>query len=150
MGVRVPGPTRFKFYLIMQYEIRYDYRTGNTFGSEDLMDQLLGEFPTLEVAQRNLDRIKEHYEFYEKIDETKSGRFSDKSWKELQKEVESLEEKRSKKDWYYKDYPNGYINLEVEDGKFEKYSIRWCGYFETLYAVRVKQKDLEYRFHECY
>jgi len=49
-----------------KYKIKYDYQTGDSFGSEDTDGILDLEWNNLDVAKANLKRIQEHWEMYEK------------------------------------------------------------------------------------
>jgi len=47
------------------YDIEITYTTGNSFGSERLVEDLCNPVTSLDVAKENLKRIKEHYIKYE-------------------------------------------------------------------------------------
>ncbi len=78
----------------MKYQIKYYYRTGDSFGSEDREEILELEFNDIKIAEANLDRINEHYKQYEKLNSYSNRR--DKSEQEL------LEQNQNK-DWFVKE-----------------------------------------------
>ncbi|MHA1220022.1 MAG: hypothetical protein ACTSO5_15285 [Candidatus Heimdallarchaeaceae archaeon] len=109
----------------MKNRIRIDYRTGNSFGSEDTSDFLEGHWENLDVAKENLKRIREHYEWYQSID----GWSRDKSlprpkWHKVQNEDSDYSK-------------NHYINLVADNGKEYMCSCFWNGYFDQLYGAEI-------------
>lgn len=53
-----------------KYKIKVHYQTGNSFGSENTVDFLDLSWDNLEIAKENLKAIKDHYKFYESIENT--------------------------------------------------------------------------------
>lgn len=54
------------------YKIEITYITGNSFGSHETKDVLDLEWENLEIAKENLKAIKEHWTFYNKIENSYS------------------------------------------------------------------------------
>lgn len=77
-----------------KYKIKYNYDTGNSFGTEcDLEDYLELDFNDLEIAKVNLKRIEEHYVQYRDLQ-----RISYES-----KTRERIFEENQNKDWFVKE-----------------------------------------------
>lgn len=116
----------------MKYRIKYSYNTGDSFKTErDIVRYLEGEWENLDIAKKNLQRIKEHYEYY-CYDERNYDSKSERRKKENQ---------FAKKDWYVKGYQgqvSGSLKLEVDSGTFFQISAPWCGYFESLNEVEIE------------
>jgi len=107
------------------YRIKYSYFTGNSFGSEDREDVLEFEWKDLEKAKEALQRIKEHYNWYQ----------SRESW--LREEVETPEWHCSKGSGVYKGGEHNILNLEMDNGNEVQFWAPWCGYFEGLYGASI-------------
>ncbi len=54
--------------MAQKYKIEYSYSTGDSFGSRDEVDILEYNWDTLELAKEALQRIKEHYVWYESLE----------------------------------------------------------------------------------
>lgn len=53
-----------------KYRIKYNYDTGDSFTHDyGLEDYIELEFDEIEVAEKNLQRIQEHYELYQNVNE---------------------------------------------------------------------------------
>ena len=116
----------------MKYRIKYNYNTGDSFKTErDIVRYLEGTWENLDIAKKNLQRIKEHYEYYcygDRNHDSKSER-------------RKKENQFAKKDWYVKgsaDYASGSLKLQVDSGAFFQISAPWCGYFESLNEVEIE------------
>jgi hypothetical protein len=108
----------------MKYQIKIDYRTGDSFSSEDTSDVLEEVWTNLDIAKQNLVRIKEHYVWYE-------DRY-DKPWKKG--------DRVEKPKWLtYEDKHDAreIIMLLTDEGKEWQFWASWCGYFETLYGAEI-------------
>jgi hypothetical protein len=99
------------------YQIEYDYKTGNSFGSHDETDILEITWINLAIAKRALARIKEHYLWYD-------GRNS------------SYGEDIPKPSWHDIEY-DFCLKIPLDNGKEVQISAPWCGYFETLYGAKI-------------
>ena len=122
----------------MKYTIRVEYKTGDSFSDGDESIDL-DEWENLDIAKENLQRIKEHYEYY---------RFKNDPWA-----GDKIEEK-----WKNKNLPdfivlqmNGNIisiKIKMDNGKEYTLYPQWCGYFETLYGASIVIKeDKDISFH---
>jgi hypothetical protein len=108
----------------MSYQIEYNYDTGDSFGTQTgLIGILELGWESLEVAKQNLQRIKEHYQWYSRK----------KGWRN-----EKVEDPTDK-DWYSQKY-DFCIILKTDDGNDWQISAPWCGYFESLNEARIISK----------
>jgi len=110
-----------------EYKILIFYRTGSSDHTYDDEGYLDGTWKNIEIIKENLQRIKEHYLWYESIYITGSRH---------NKKIE-------KPHWYTNKY-DGSIKLKLDDGTEYEMSAFWCGYFETLYGAKaepVKEND---------
>jgi len=109
------------------YRIKYSYRTGDSFHSEDCVSTLEFEWRDLEKAKEALKRIKEHYAWYE----SKENYYGRK--KELEKpawhNVNSEHVQLSGEHYL--------INIEMDNGNEVQFWAPWCGYFEHLYGAEI-------------
>jgi len=129
-----------------KYKIQYSYNTGDSFTNEDnLEDEIELTWDNLEVAKANLQRINEHYQYYQKLDKSLSD-------KELNKILEEL----SHKDWAVveinvpsKEIDIGTIKYQLilytDEGKPYRFPPAWCGYFESLNYAEIITKDVTTR-----
>ena len=119
------------------YKIEYTYSTGNSFGrAPDVTDQIELEWNNLEVAKQNLQRIKEHHDFNQKIE----------SYLARANRLEIIEAHRSK-DWFVEERGDYYrIKLYTDDNKPYQMWPNWMGYFESLLSIEIiKPMDEELR-----
>jgi len=148
------------------YKIKVEYRTGNSFGSEDTEESLDLEWQDLKIAKENLKAIKEHYEMYNKIE-------SCRNWKNNNSPQDILKEHSdrwwfvSKKDRFfvkfkdefriidntkenirkYKDHETqmrydinmcqNCMKLKADNGNLMQQWNFWCGYFESLHGAEI-------------
>lgn len=104
----------------MRYKIRYNYDTGDSFHIErNISQELELTWSNYEVAQANLIRIKDHYDWFE----SKKSSFADKI-------------DPSGKDWYNEKY-SICINLYTDNGTKCEIRAPWCGYFENLNEIEI-------------
>lgn len=120
----------------MEHKIKYYYRTGDSFHSEDTESFLEIEWKDLSVAKEALKRIKEHYKWYKYVEYGKT--FSDDTVIE-------------KPEWLKIDFDDKYtehnlINLPLDNGKELQMWCPWCGYFETLYGAEIVSEDNDMKF----
>lgn len=115
------------------YQIKYNYNTGNSFGTETGLENIVEiEWENIENAKANLIRIKEHYQFNLDL----------QSYNNRSKENrEKLIEEASKKDWFTKDYGDyNCMILYTDSGKQFKWWPTWMGYFESLNHAEIISK----------
>lgn len=124
----------------MKYRIEFDYTTGNSFGSELCENEPLDDFEweNLETAKRNLKRIKEHYKWYDEMENL--DRWALKKGKEKPKPP-----KWRKVRTQYGD-KHALLNLILDNEKEVQFYPPWCGYFETLHSARIKSEDPDMEF----
>ena len=112
------------------YKIKYLYRTGNSFGSEDCEDILEYEWEDYKFAKESLQRIKEHYEWYESIEDHFGGSKQIPKWHNV-----SMPEK------WMEDQKHHIINLRINETDEVQFWCPWCGYFEHLYGAEIITDD---------
>lgn len=126
------------------YCIEIYYNTGNSFGSHEDRDIIPLSWENIDIAKENLNRIKEHNEFVNelndstyKIDNTRSrseiiDSISNRDWAVLTNEYES----------------EIYIMLMKDSGEFTKVHCFWVGYFESIISAKIiiNDKDIEINF----
>ena len=54
--------------MMIEYKIKYSYRTGDSFNTSEGEDTLEYVWTDLDVAKEALKRIKEHYKWYDCIE----------------------------------------------------------------------------------
>lgn len=117
------------------YRIKLTYDTGDSFHNEYGLEETLGvSWSTLELAEENLNRIKEHYEFV-KADEIYR-------WDLTNKEIRKKKEEAKNQRWYRNeyDYPEGSVILILDNGEeFVQSASFYCGYFESLTCAEIIQ-----------
>lgn len=125
----IPGRRREdKLKIQMQYQIRYCYDTGDSNSSQqNCSDTLPNTWCKLDIAVENLNRIKEHYQFY--LSEN-NYHFNN----------EKLDFNPKEKDWYVEQNPEFRIILYTDEGKPVQIKAPWCGYFETLNFAEIVMK----------
>ena len=114
----------------MHYTIEVSYTTGDSFHTEERTEILDYVWHSLDMCEASLDRLKNHYEYYQKycysMDKVKNplpvGVGWDKEWRLILLEFIS------------------------DTGKTFNYSPSWCGYFECLHSAQVKLIGKEYTF----
>jgi hypothetical protein len=116
-----------------RYTIKVYYRTGDSFHSEDTTTYV-GEWDNLEVAKENLQRIKEHYEYYE---------YREKSYNipEIEKKWETKEKNNDIPSYMIVEGQLGgmlTLKLKEDNGDETKMWPPWCGYFERLYEAEIE------------
>lgn len=105
----------------MKYKIRYNYNTGDSFHTENnIIKELEFTWSDYDVAKANLNRIKEHYEWYQ----------SKKS--SLKDEIDP-----TGKDWYSGKRWDHVLYLYTDDGTKCQISAPWVGWFETLNEAEI-------------
>jgi len=114
-----------------KYRIKIDYRTGNSFNSEDKEEFLEYEWENLDSAKKSLKHIKNHYEYYEN---------NSNAWK---KPKEKLPDGVSWSD----EYRMLMLDLVDDNDKVYRYSSFWTGYFECLHEATIElvgDSDMKY------
>lgn len=115
------------------YKIKITYDTGDSFKTErGLEDYIEGSWNNLDVVTENLNRIKEHYQYYELCTEYNFG----KSKKQVDRLIKEYEEK----DWYAGDANDCIYSLKLLTDEGVEYTVsahQWCGYFESLVGAEV-------------
>jgi len=115
----------------MKYAIEIYYATGNSFGSEDLLDKLELMWNNLDVAKLNLKRIEDHYRWYN----------DQNSYSFNKKNIEKPEWHIFKEDFM--------LSLITDEGNEMQLNAFWCGHFEALHSaeiVTLQDNDLKVTF----
>lgn len=117
----------------MEYKIRVEYSTGDSFKTYDTHEDLDYNWTNEEIVKENAKAIIAHYNAYQAINNI---------WSNKKVDIEAL-----KKEWWYSepshngDTIDAGILLKLDNGTTFKYFCDWCGYFELLYKVELKVKD---------
>lgn len=113
-----------------RFTIKISYQTGNSFGSEDAVEDIGLTWENINQAEKALVCIKEHYQAY--LEENKPSYYKPEFFSE-----ESIKDKP----WYNGgDFSGSWqyqIMVEKDDGTKQNISPFWCGYFETLYEAEI-------------
>ena len=132
----------------MKYRIQYNYDTGDSFKNEpDNLGTLEMVWENLDVAKKNLQRIKEHYSQYKELN----------SYSYLkEKSKQEILESNKGKDWFVKGSNSNYYDSEnciilySDDGKPWQFWAPWCGYFESLSYAEIiipeEENDMKISF----
>lgn len=127
-----------------RYRIHYVYGTGDSFHHEQREDDLELTWSKLKVAEENLNRINEHYEYYQRS----NGDYWKWKWNEkhpTKQEEDKWLEDQKKKPWHV-DPPTKYchdyfsIRLITDAGKECIIRPPWIGYFESLISAEIIQE----------
>jgi len=119
------------------FDIRIDYKTGDSFKSYETSDTLDLPVESLEIAKENLRRIKEHYKVYIKKN-SYSMQYSDK------REIQYPDFYITKATVSHGTYDVDGIRLKVSETKERDIiSPFWIGYFESLIGAEVIVSDAE-------
>lgn len=119
------------------YRIKYEYRTGDSFHTEDREEILEYEWKNLDVVKECLKRIREHYKWYESIENHYAYRHEKvekPAWHNIQKQD------------YIMGNEHCLINLPLDNGKEIQFWPPWCGYFEQLYGAEIVPCDNDMKF----
>lgn len=112
----------------MGYQISIEYTTGDSFGSEEEEEVLDLVFKDLSVAEENLTRIKEHYDYFNNINSCQ--RHSTKN--------------PVKPTWFDKETTEYSIVLKTDTGENCLIGCFWIGYFESLIEIKIVSNELPY------
>ena len=121
------------------YTIELTYSTGNSFGSHEETDQIALAWKDKELARTALRSIKEHDEYYKKL-----NGYNRQTNDALHEEMQEFE-------WYTRSSGTsdhtmrGYcFALELDDGSWKDVSVSmWCGYFEQLHQAQIVVQEGE-------
>ena len=132
----------------MLYEIRVDYLTGDSFGSERICGEDTGiVFDTYELAKEALLAIHEHAAVYSNEDkynkEELKQQLYGKKWYELN-EVLLSDGNHPPRSYDYVAYSWQYsIGVEISPGEFRTLSTSWNGYFECLKKATIHLVEIQ-------
>lgn len=114
----------------MIYKIKAKYETGDSFSNSVEESTLELTWTNLDVAKENLKRIKEHYTYYSKIENSYHSK----------KEDELIRQEMKKQRWYADNYI-GCLKLITDEGKELQFSAFWTGYFEKLIWAKIEPEE---------
>jgi hypothetical protein len=107
----------------MAYKIKAEYSTGDSFGSRDETRVLEMSWESLENAKAALNRIEEHYRWYD--DQHSWDRGSNKVPQPV---------------WHQEGHIyEGSVEVILDNGNPVTFQAPWCGYFERLYGAGIIQ-----------
>lgn len=156
----------------MKYQIKYSYKTGDSFSNSDVEGILELTWENLDVAKANLKRIQEHYKMYDALNSYFDKRskqeiiasFEGNDWLVSEKKLAAF---KSENDWWCIDEreknnheKQGYtigevydetmaencLKLFTYDGKVFQLWAPWCGHFETLYGAEIIVDNSDMKF----
>ncbi len=125
---------------MIKYKIKYNYETSDSFTpAYDCIGYLEVTWANLDIVKENLQRIKEHYQYYTKINSYSSSMSI--------KEIKAFKKEHSKKDWFVKEW-EGSLKLKTDNGVDFQISAPWCGHFERLNEVEIEadKSDMKISF----
>lgn len=116
----------------MKYKINVHYQTGNSFGTSEIREFLDYEWENLDIAKECLRRIKDHYAWYESVENPRRDKVEKPTWHNI------------------KDDDMGFthcmINLPLDNGKEVQFWCMWCGYFEQLFGAEIIPDETDMKF----
>lgn len=124
----------------MAYTISIRYQTGNSFGTEDEVHELDKTWDNIHVVRENLCRIRDHYNFINRMNEVNFGYYGKP---EDNKERIAELNKVKNEPWFIIGKRYGCDNwssdllIKNDDGSEEKLYAFWTGYFERLYGADI-------------
>lgn len=114
------------------YTIEVSYRTGSSFHSEDVLEDIGLIWQNKELAVKALQSLKEHYTLYLECED----HFN--STKNLLKRLKSYS-------WFNHaqglSYWTCFCMVEMDDGQFRNLPSMYIGYFESLHYAELKCTD---------
>ena len=116
------------------FGIKASYATGDSFGHENLEEEIDYDWNDIEVVQENIDAILEHYQQYVTLE------------KGYGRGIENAEER-----WWYVKSSDPYetnksLYLKKDNGDKFIYRCPWCGYFESLDHLQITIPLLKKKF----
>ena len=109
------------------YLIKYYYHTGDSFTSVDKEDVLEFQWKNLDIAKECLRRIKEHYLWYQSIE----------NYRFVEDKVDKPEWHNVKIERHFKSNEHCLLNLPMDNGNEIQFWPPWIGYFEMLYGAEI-------------
>lgn len=119
------------------YKIKISYQTGDSFGSHSTEDYVEAEWNDISIAAQNLQRIKEHYEYYKWLD----------SYGQRYHKGDNMERPESWAGTKWDGKPikkeddnqiDCNIILLLDNGSEWSFRPFWCGYFESLHSASIE------------
>lgn len=104
----------------MKFKIKVYYRTGDSYSNYDTSCELDYAWQKLEIVEENLQRIKEHCEWYK--------------WEHGYKFSNDPEPKKPD---FVNPKSDRSIFLKLDDGAVFYYSCKWLGHFETPNYAKI-------------
>lgn len=109
-----------------KYGIKVYYQTGDSFSSYEQEDMVELDWDNLDKAEEALNRIEEHYHWYEDVHNSYR-----------------LHPKRVEEPAWHKGIKYDFtLVIPNDDGEPYQFIAPWCGYFESLHSAEiVEQKE---------
>lgn len=104
-----------------RYYIEIHYKTGDSESTNEYRNSISLTWNNLDIAKENLQRIKEHYIWYD----NKYGWDPDKG--------------KEKKPDFVHDKHDGVLFLLTDDKEDFQMSSYWTGHFEDLFSATIKE-----------
>ena len=121
---------------MITYKIRLHYSTGDSFNTYDTNDYLEMEWKNSDIVEKNLERIKEHYEYVKS-----KNRYPYKGEQVINRPT-WLNIKKHR----WPDDENYTINLLTDEGEEWQVYCFWMGYFEHLQYAEIVTSFPTYKF----
>lgn len=127
----------------MKYTIQVNCTTGDSESSWTEIRDLDLAWNDLNIAKENLQRIKEHYEYYRLMN--KDYRYTpnigdqESNYYKPKKFFDEAKKLASNQRWYDKKnkLTDTSLVLELDNGTTYTYHTFWCGYFESLNSAEI-------------
>lgn len=116
----------------MKYQITVYYETGDSFHTEDTETTLEMRWENLDIAKENLERIKQHHEYYYDSKKRYTFRYNEKDFYDKWKSVPDF----IVIDPRVASFPM--LKLKLDNGNEMEMWPMWCGHFERLYGAEIK------------
>ncbi len=119
----------------MKYKIKINYNTGDSFGSQNGLEDFLElSWEDIENAKKNLKRIEEHYKLYR----SSNSYFSHDEYNKLLNEFKG-------RDWMVAS-EKSLIKLYSDNGEPWQIWPFWVGYFESLNYCEIISDNSDLKF----
>lgn len=107
------------------YKIEVCYQTGDSYHSEDVTRRLEMSWKKVENAKKALRRIKEHYAWYQYVNDPPY----------------MLRPKVDEPAWHKEQTYDFVVSLTIDNGRDVTFIAPWCGFFEKLHNAKILLVD---------
>ncbi len=115
---------------MQSYKIEVFYRTGDSYNSYDTSTVLEMEWKNIDNAKNALQRIKEHY-----------------AWYQFTNDPLYMKRKKADEPMWHKGLEYDFcLSFVLDNGKEVMFSAPWVGYFEDLHSAKILSDDSDMEF----